>query len=507
MLSQLNKLMPTISLSSESAATRIFLLSTAELEVHPKRDILQKAGFKSSYKQVTILPETNEIYVGLTLKPISKTFDPFFKVNLFELGAATVQALAKYKTKLLQIEHLPDLNLDKTKSLFDFSLGMLQASWVFDTYVAKEKSARKEFQLSFSNELAELAQGDFVNRLEVYHRALTLARGLVDGTPEDINPKTILEHVQRELDGMPDTSYRILNSKELQELGMEGILAVGRASRHESSLLHAVVKPKGEVKRRVCLVGKGVTYDSGGLDIKTDGHLKTMKSDMAGSATMFGSIKILSQLNLQHTEVHWISAMVENMIDGAAYKADDILTTYSGQTVEVYNTDAEGRLTLADALTYATLQDPDYIVDAATLTGACVAALSPYYTALMGNDQHLVTELQHIFEQEGERTMTVDMPEVLRESVTGKLSDLINTSAPGIRAGHITAGLFLSHFVDQNLFRNPKLIIDNPKCYSWAHLDIAGTAYNEGKNNLGYNGATGQTIRSLVSWVLNLDQI
>jgi leucyl aminopeptidase len=271
-------------------------------------------------------------------------------------------------------------------------------------------------------------------------------------------------------------------------------------------MVHVIIKPKGEVKNKVCLVGKGVTYDSGGLDIKVGGFMKTMKVDMGGSATMFGVMKTLSDMDLQNTEVHWISAWVENMVDGASYKSDDVLTTYSGQTVEIWNTDAEGRLTLADALTLATLQDPDYIIDTATLTGAAVRSVSEHYTAMMGNDYRLISTLEATFIQEGEKTVHTPLPEVLRKEVKGKVGQFVNTSKIGPMAGHLTAGLFLSHFVDQRNFRNSKLNIKEPKAYAWAHLDIAGSVWNKNHNNLEVDGATGQSVRSLAAWILDLDK-
>jgi leucyl aminopeptidase len=158
-------------------------------------------------------------------------------------------------------------------------------------------------------------------------------------------------------------------------------------------------------------------------------------------------------------------------------------------------------------LAYATLLDPDCIIDAATLTGACIVALSEYNTALMSNNLGLKTKLISKFESELEPTIYTPMPEALRQYVAGDISDLNNTSTLERQSGHVTAGLFLSHFVDQNNFRNPKLNIKNPKVYPWVHLDIAGSAFNSKHNSLNTKGATGQTIRSLVSWILDEDKL
>ena len=206
-------------------------------------------------------------------------------------------------------------------------------------------------------------------------------------------------------------------------------------------------------------------------------------------------------------EIHWLTAFCENSVNSDSYRSDDILTSFSGQTVEVWNTDAEGRLTLADVLSYSTLLEPDYIVDAATLTGACVVANSCYFTGLMGNDEILNQSLLTSFVDNNEHTVQNHFPEMLRESVLGDLGDLVNTGKLQRQAGHITAGLFLSHFIDQNNWR-PQILdkyrIKNPRNYAWTHLDIAGTSFNKKQNSLQTDGATGQSVRSLVDWILSL---
>jgi leucyl aminopeptidase len=487
--------------SNQINLLKVFLVQSEEIEKHSRKELFKKHAFEAKYKQVQLMVESSELYVGLSLKSTTKNFDPFFRVNYFELGASLYKTVSKMQDLQIEIALFPSNQQD----LFDFLLGFNQAEYIFDTYLKKDTSEAKTIEISFAPHLKDLISPEIIQKLEIYNQGLNQARSFVDGTPEDINPESLPRLAQTSLSSNSQVEVKTFSATELLKLGMNGIVSVGRASRYQPNLFHAIFKPTGEVQKKICLVGKGLTYDSGGLDIKTDGHMRTMKMDMAGSATMFGTFKILAELGLKNIELHWISAFAENMIDANSYKSDDILTTFSGQTVEVYNTDAEGRLTLADALAYATLQEPDYIVDAATLTGACVASLSEYYTALMSNDRDLALSLESHFQKTGEKTVLTPMPEVLREFVTGKNSDLVNTSTAPVRAGHLTAGLFLSHFVDQNLFRNPELKITEPKAFAWAHLDIAGSAYNENKNLLGYKGATGQSIRSLVSWVLSED--
>lgn len=486
-------------------STKVYLVTTPNLTAFNKDQLFESLKFKGKYGQVVFLPESKQIYAGLSLEAEAKFFDPFNKVDFFKIGADIINTLAKTKITKIQIEEVSeDIELN-SKNFQDLILGMYQASWNFDKFLDPKKPKTKQLEISLKPEFNILLLQSQQDEIEILNTNLNLVRNLVESIPEEINPESIIEIVQQNLEDKTNLELEIWDHNDLQKNGLNSVLFVGRASRYQPTLVHAILKPKGQVKHKIVLVGKGVTYDSGGLDIKTDGHMKTMKSDMAGSATMFGTIKTLAEIGLENTEVHWISAFAENMVSGNSYKSDDIITSYSGQTIEINNTDAEGRLLLADCLTLATTLDPDYIIDSATLTGACINSLTERYTGLMSNDKQLSDSLMTSFVAENEHTVQVIMGEDLREQVQGKISDLINTSKIGRQGGHITAGLFLSHFVNQKLFRNPNLKIENPKEYSWAHLDIAGSAMNNKKNNLGYEGATGQCVRSLVNWVRGVD--
>ena len=489
---------------ANSNALAVIFLTSAEAKAHPRSKLFDELKFEGNYKQTAFLPGAKKLFVGTTFKSSNKNADPYAKVQWYELGACVVNTLRP--TKLTELELAMPAKPFESSDLKRLLLGVLQASWHFDEFLDEKVSKSIDLTIYLDGALQKLASKKLLEEVEVLDDAMRLTRTIVDEPPENLNPHTAAKLTEAEFAKLPNVSLEILGDQQLDNLGMEGITFVGRGSRYQPRLVHATLKPSGEVKSRVCLVGKGITYDSGGLDIKTDQHMKTMKMDMAGAATMFGAIKALASLGLKNTEVHWLSAFAENMIGPNSYKADDIIRTYSGQTVEVYNTDAEGRLTLADVLSYATTFEPDYIVDAATLTGAAIGALSERFTALMGNDQGLVDELMGKFIEEGEYTLYTPMPEALREEVAGDISDLINTSKMDRMAGHLTAGLFLSHFVNQSNFRNSSIKIVKPRDFAWVHLDIAGSAFNDGKNGLGSKGATGQSVRSLVEWVLTLDR-
>jgi leucyl aminopeptidase len=491
---------------SQSHHTKIIFVTPAEIKANSLTSTFEKLDFEGKFDQTCYFPESDILYVGINYETKVKTSDINAKPNYYTLGAKIAFEFADTKITALEISSLPAA-YQTSKIIQQIILGISQGSWQFDKYLNKKSSTKKNYDISFAAGLEDVMTDGDTQELFALDKGITLNRTLVEETPEMLNPESIRGILKSEFQHYPNITHEILSYDLLAARGMEGITMVGRGSRFKPILSHMILKPKNQMTTsKVCLIGKGLTYDSGGMDIKTEGHMRTMKMDMGGSALMTGVMKTLAELGgLEHTEVHWISAYAENMVNDDSYKADDILTTYSGQTVEVWNTDAEGRLTLADALSYATSLDPRYIIDAATLTGACVRAVSEYYAAIMGNDKELIDAISSAFVDQGELAVYTPLPEALRYAVKGELSDLINTSLLGTNAGHLTAGLFLSHFVDQNNFRGERYGKIENKAYPWVHLDIAGSAYNSKKNDLKTDGATGHGVKSLVSWLRGLD--
>ena len=501
-----DKSMNLVTTQALEQATKITFVNADTYSSVISQDIADRMKFTGEYQQTLYLPEQNMVVVGTTQNEKIKHCDQWSSKDFYELGGAAVKPLVKSQIDTVHIEGLAENSDNPENDLMIACLGMMQTTWMFDAYLSKESSDKKDLHISVGEAEAPYVTEGFNTELKALYQGLVVTRSTIDEIPEKFNPSTAEGRIREELEEYDNVTINTLDQAQLEEKGMEALLSVNRSSRHDCVLTHVVLKPAGEVKQKIVLVGKGLTYDSGGLDIKYAGNMKTMKMDMGGAGTMFGVMKALAEIGLEHTEVHWMTGFAENMVGGDAYKADDILTSYSGQTIEVFHTDAEGRLTLADVLTYATLQDPDYIIDAATLTGASMRALSEHCTAMMGNDAELLANLEQSFVQEQEKTIQVQMPEVLRDQIKGDISDLRNLAKEAAMAGHITAGLFLSHFVDQRQFRNSELGLESPKGYAWAHLDIAGTAHNEGKNTLGIKGATGQSVRSLVRFIQKNDQ-
>lgn len=503
----MNKLHSTeILLKQNSKAVKVVVLSSTKT-LKKNKSFFEMYKFKANYGQAVYSQIDNTIFVGSNFVKKQKSMDPFYKLDWYHLGAITAKCLNKINANSAELR---TYNADFPIEDFErYVLGIMQASWHYDEYLPEDSKKSTAYSLYISDDLiksmGKQALIKSIDKIKSLDNSIRLVRTIVNEPPETLHPYTAAELIKKTFSTKRNVSVKIYDEKWLDKNSMNGITFVGRGSRYQPRLVHVTIKPKSKPKHKVVLIGKGLTYDSGGLDIKIGGNMKTMKMDMAGAATMFGVARVASEISLNNVEVHWLSAFAENMIGPNSYKSDDIITTYSGQTVEVFNTDAEGRLTLADVLSYATTLNPDYIIDAATLTGAAIVALSDRFTAVMGNDSDLVDGLVGSFQEESEPSVYVPMPESLRSSVKGEISDLINTSKLDRQAGHITAGLFLSHFVDQNLFRNSKVKIKKPREFAWAHLDIAGSAYNNGNNSLGAVGATGQSVRGLLNWLIKLD--
>ena len=279
-----------------------------------------------------------------------------------------------------------------------------------------------------------------------------------------------------------DVITRVIGEQQMKELGMHSYLAVGQGSQNES--LMSVIEYKGnasEDARPIVLVGKGLTFDSGGISIKPSEGMDEMKYDMCGAAAVYGVMRMVAELQLP-INVIGVLAGCENMPGGRAYRPGDVLTTMSGQTVEVLNTDAEGRLVLCDVLTYVERFEPEAVIDVATLTGACVIALGHHITGLMANHNPLAHEQIAASEQSGDRAWRLPLGDEYQEQLESNFADMANIG--GRPGGAITAGCFLSRFTRK---------------YNWAHLDIAGTAWRSGKAK----GATGRPVALLAQFLLN----
>jgi leucyl aminopeptidase len=311
-----------------------------------------------------------------------------------------------------------------------------------------------------------------------------LARQLVAAPPNVVTPQALADTAAAIAEEF-GLELKVLERSDCEALGMGAYLGVAQGSSLPPKFIHLTYRPSG-ASRRVVLIGKGVTFDSGGYNLKTAGsQIEMMKYDMGGSAAVLGAARAIAELKPPGVELHVIVAACENMISGNAIHPGDILTASNGKTIEINNTDAEGRLTLADALVYACRLEPDVVVDLATLTGACVVALGEEIAGLWSPSDGLAAALLEAGHQGGEQFWRMPLQASYKEGLKSPVADLKNTGPrPG---GSITAALFLQDFVE-------------PKT-AWAHLDIAGTVWSDKGRGVDPAGPTGFGVRTLVRWV------
>ncbi|MEM9538708.1 MAG: leucyl aminopeptidase [Cyanobacteria bacterium P01_E01_bin.42] len=322
-----------------------------------------------------------------------------------------------------------------------------------------------------------------IQTAEAIASGVILARELVNAPANAVTPITLAD-TARDIAFSGGLELEILEREDCEKLGMGSYLGVAQASDLPPKFIHLTYKPEGTPRRKVAIVGKGLTFDSGGLNIKVGKGIETMKMDMGGAGATFGAAKAIAQLK-PDVEVHFISAATENMVSGKAMHPGDILTASNGKTIEVNNTDAEGRLTLADALVYAEKLQVDAIVDLATLTGACIVALGENIGGLWSTDDDLAGQLKAAADSAGEKFWQMPLEEKYFDGLKSPIADMKNTGPRS--GGSITAALFLKQFVEST---------------PWVHLDIAGPVWADKEGGVNNVGGTGYPVRTLVNWVL-----
>ncbi len=355
---------------------------------------------------------------------------------------------------------------------------------------AHMRSLKEVVMYVSSEQEASLAKKE-VKKAQSILRGLELTRHLVNQPASHMSPKILVQEAKKISKMSSDISLTVLNRKQARLQKWFGFLAVARGSKEEPYVIHLKYKPRKTPKKSLVLIGKGITFDSGGLSLKPSIHMENMKIDMAGGATVLGLFSLLPIL-APDIAIHGIIAACENMPSGDAYRPGDVVDTMSGKKIEVLNTDAEGRVTLADALTYAQKLKPDAIIDLATLTGACVVALGETHAGLFGNSEELNALIKQSAKRAGEGVVEFPLPEEYRPTVQSMIGDVRNTSAMKT-GGAITAALFLQEFIEKN---------KAGEAVPWAHMDIAGPVYAEMPLIPYWQfGATGYGVRTLVNVV------
>ncbi len=459
------------------------------LFVKPYAKLLKKAGFAGHQDEVCHLPEAGVIVAGA---------ESLGHAHIRPAVASAMRALLGKPYKRAAIATYMS-HPKCTATLRGLVEGAVLGRYTFDRYKGKKTKGPKHLVVSseeYNGYTLDIASAErTIAKGIAAAKATNFTRDIVNTAPDDFYPK-VMAKTARKLAQKNHLKITILKQKKIQKENMGALLAVARASRHAPRLIHLAYTPKNPVAT-ISLVGKGLTYDSGGLSLKPADFMVTMKADKSGGAAVLGILKAVSELGLP-VEVHGFIGAVENMIGGDAYKPDDILRAKNGKTIEVRNTDAEGRLVLADVLAYAQQEvQADYLYDLATLTGACVVGVGQYTSGVMGFHADPVQKVLYAGETlSGEIATELKFNRHLRKAIESKIADVCNIANTRY-GGAITAGLFLGEFIDEH-HRD-----------RWAHIDIAGPAFVEsawGENPHGASGAGVRMVTRLIEKIARREE-
>ncbi|MFC9462019.1 leucyl aminopeptidase [Streptomyces sp. NPDC056637] len=446
--------------------------------------VLETLGASGGEGEVTKLPAPSgfkaPVVLAVGLGPVPEKDETYDAEALRRAAGAAARALAGTKKAAFA------LPVEDSGDAGAIAEGALLGAYSFDAYKESAQDGKKNGKAPIA-EIALLgakprdkAFKAAVERALAVTEELNRARDLVNTPPNDLTPEAFAA-VASAAAKEHGIKVQILDEKALAKGGFGGILGVGAGSEAPPRLVK-LSYTSSKADKHLAFVGKGITYDSGGISLKPAGHNETMKCDMAGAAAVFAAVVAAARLGLKVNVTGWL-ALAENMPSGSATRPGDVLRMYSGKTVEVLNTDAEGRLVLADAIAKASEETPDAIVDVATLTGAMMLALGNRTFGIMANDDAFRTSIHEVAEEVGEPSWPMPLPSDLRKGMDSATADIANMGER--MGGGLVAGLFLQEFVGEGI--------------TWAHLDIAGPAFNEGGAS-GYTpkGGTGSAVRTLV---------
>lgn len=429
---------------------------------------IDRDGFKGKLGQTYLLQTYGKIPAQKILIAGCGKREEFGDNEVRTVVYKSIKKLQQMYTKTAAFDF--DAGFDYGKSAV---VGAMLADYAFDKYKSEKATRVDEVYLGSVSE-------DTVNAGKSFSNAIKFARDLANEPAEYATPSRLAEIAQN-LEGI---TTEIFDRDKIERLGMGAFLAVSKGSPQPPKFIHMKYTGKN-VNKKIAIIGKGICFDSGGMDLKPPSSMLTMRDDMSGAACVLGIMSVLKDFT-PDVEVHGIIAACENMASGSAYKPGDILTAKNGKTIEVDNTDAEGRLTLADALVYACELGVDEVIDIATLTGACMVALGTAASGIMGNDEKLIHRIIETGKNVGEKYWQLPLYKEYFDSLKSDIADMKNTGSR--YGGACAAGVFLQEFV---------------KDVKWAHIDIAGTAFLEKPEKEFIKGATGAGVRTLLSYILN----
>ncbi len=475
--------------SVPKAATASVSLVTAE-DVEAGVDgfdgaVLDTAGFKGKADQVHLQPVDGGFAGLVGIGPASEVT----ATTVRRAGAALARACSRHARAAVRLP--ADSAIDDAAARQALAEGVILGAYRYTVY----KSATSD-DSNGSNGAPKLARVDVVGSTsaaakDALARGSTIAAGVcvardLSNEPGGSLTAPAFARKAAAIARKAGLKSRVWNEAEIKKQRLGGLLGVNRGSTHPPRYVELTYEPEGDPAATLAFVGKGITFDAGGLSIKTAQGMMAMKMDMCGAAAIIGAMSVLPAVGAP-VRVKGYLPMTDNMLGGDATRPGDVLTIRNGKTIEVLNTDAEGRLILADALSLACEDEPDAVVDLATLTGACMVALGPSIAGLMGNDESLIDEIRAAADRAGERVWPLPLPADYAKQFESNVADMKNIG--GAHGGALTAGLILEQFVADGI--------------CWAHLDIAGPARAESDDGEISKGGTGFGVRTLVELALS----
>ena len=439
------------------------------------RDALVSLGFTGQAGQVQVVPGDGRLVAAVGLGPV----DGIDAVGVRRAAAALARSVRSRRSLAVD---LASAARSDDLSEADAAHAVVEGS-ALAVYRFGYKSTKDDDHLARVTLVGSTAAGvrSAVERATAVVDGVTLARDLVNEPGGSLTPPKFANQVRR-MARDRGLTVKVLDEAAIRRARLGGLLGVNRGSTQPPRFVELTYTPKGRPRGTLALVGKGLTFDAGGLSIKTGQGMMDMKMDMGGAAAVVGAMSVLPAV-APRCRVRAYLPMTDNMLGGDATRPGDVLTLRNGKTIEVLNTDAEGRLVLADALSLASEAKPDAIVDLATLTGACMVALGPRIAGLMGRDDGFLTRVEEASTRTGERVWRLPLPIDYRSMVDSSVADMKNIG--GSYGGALTAGLILGEFVADGI--------------PWAHLDIAGPAFADGDDGEVVTGGTGFGVRLLVA--------
>jgi leucyl aminopeptidase len=405
-----------------------------------------------------------------------------FKLNDLRRAMGAVGAKFKNKIDSLSLDLPTDLEKDLGNLTQVICEGFILGSYQFNKYKQDQKHEKELSAIIFANLEKSKEVENAIESAKIYSEATIIARNLVNEPSSLVNPTFLAETAMEIAKNNPSVTCKIIDCEEAEKMGMGGFLSVAKGSDTPPKFIHLEYKAKEKSAKKLAIVGKGVTFDSGGISLKPQDSLMTMKCDMSGAAAVLGVFSVITKISPSFS-VMGIIAATPNLISGRSTMPGDVAKTLNGKSIEILNTDAEGRVTMADSLYYASKEGATEIIDLATLTGAVMVALGSDITGLFSNNSDFAKEIKNAADLAGEKLWELPLFEDYRKLNKSEVADISNI--PSTRwGGAITAALFLEEFVDDK---------------KWAHLDIAGPAFLDKPNELGPKGGTGFGVRTLLN--------